>query len=106
MILVAAAVLLVCVGATLMTQAQDKPIPTARYEYTMMKWDGPDKVQLFYPNKFEYFRVFEQGNKLPKNAHDEEYCVALVINKLAKDGWEPIQLHATRVLFRRALGAQ
>lgn len=98
-----AVALFICLGATFMLHAQDKTVQPARYEYTLMKWDGPDKVQLFYPNKFEYFRVFDQGNKLPKNAHDEEYCVALVINKLAKDGWEPIQLHATRVLFRRTL---
>lgn len=94
---------LLCAGAAFMMKAQDKPVVAQRYEYTLLKWDGPDKCQLFYPNKFEYYRVFEKGIKLPKNAHDEEFCVNYVINNLAKDGWEPIQLHATRVLFRRAV---
>jgi hypothetical protein len=96
---------LLCAGAAFMMKAQDKPLGTAAptYEYTLMKWDGPDKIQLFYPDKFEFYRVFEKGIKLPKNAHDEEFCVDWVINNLAKEGWEPVQLHATRVLFRRPL---
>jgi hypothetical protein len=81
--------------------AQEKPAP--RFEYALMKYDGPDRIQIFYPDRFEYTRLFQQGHKLPKDARDEEYCVAIVINNMAKDGWLPIQLHATRVLFQRPL---
>lgn len=93
-------IVVLSIGGSLLLRAQEKP-GRQLYEYALLKWDGPDKVQVFYPDKFDYFRVFEKGNTLPKNAHDEEYCVNLVVNNLAKDGWEPIQLHATRVMLRR-----
>jgi hypothetical protein len=72
-----------------------------RFEYVLMKYDGPDRIQLFYPDRFVARRLFQEGHKLPKDARDEEFCVAIVINELARDGWLPIQLHATRVLFQR-----
>jgi hypothetical protein len=81
--------------------AQEKP--AQRFEYALLKWDGPDRIQIFYPDRFESTRLFQQGYQLPKGARDEEYCVNIVINNMAKDGWVPIQLHATRVLFQRPL---
>ncbi len=92
--------LILCLTGSMLLHAQDKT-SRQQYEYALIKWDGPDKIQVFYPDKFDYYRVFEKGNVLPKNAHDEEFCVNLAINTLAKDGWEAIQLHATRVLLRR-----
>ncbi len=102
--LVAITVVILAVWAegTRFLHAQDKPVHQ-RYEYALLKWDGPDRIQIFYPDKFDSFRVFEKGNVLPKNAHDEEFCVNLVVNDLAREGWEPIQLHATRVMLRRAV---
>jgi hypothetical protein len=72
-----------------------------RFEYTLLKYDGPDRIQLFFPDRFVARRIFQEGHKLPQGARDEEFCVAFVINEMAKDGWLPIQLHATRVLFQR-----
>jgi hypothetical protein len=97
------AALTVCLVGTMLVRAQDRP-SHQQFEYAMVKWDGPDKIQIFYPDRFENFRVFEKGNVLPKNAHDEEYCVNLVINNLAKEGWQAIQLHSTRVLLQRTVG--
>ena len=87
-------------GRGVWVAAQDK-LSAQKYEYALLKYDGPDKIQIFYPDRFEFMRLFEKGHKLPKDAHDEEFCVATAVNTMAKDGWEPIQLHATRVLFRR-----
>ena len=64
-----AALVLGLVGAKLL-HAQEKPT-RQQYEYALLKWDGPDKIQVFYPDRFEFYRVFEKGNVLPKNAHDE-----------------------------------
>lgn len=46
-------------------------------------------------------RLFKTGVELPKDIHDEEFCLAWAANKLAQDGWEPVNLNATRVLMRR-----
>lgn len=87
-------------AATLLLHAQ--PSFTAqRYEVAIIKWDGPDKIQLITPQKSEFLRVFKTGAQLPPDIHDEEFCVAWAANKLAREGWEPVNLNATRLLMRR-----
>ena len=87
-------------GLTMLSKAQ-APGVTARYEVAMIKWDGPDKIQLITPNKAEFVRVFKSGVGLPADIHDEEFCLNWAANKLAQDGWEPVALNATRILMRR-----
>jgi hypothetical protein len=82
-------------------KAQDKPVSTQAWEYGMVKWDGPDKIQIITPEKTECLRVFKTGAVLPPEIHDEEFCVVWALNRVAKDGWEPITLHATRILIKR-----
>lgn len=83
------------------TQAQGS-IP--RYECAIIKWDGPDKIQFIMPDRAEMVHVFKQpGVSLPKDIHDEEFCVAWACNKLGQEGWKPMELHATRVLLCRPL---
>ena len=83
--------------------AQDKPVTAQTYEYGMIKWDGPDKVQIITPEKTEYIRVFKSGVTLPDNIHDEEFCDMWAMNRVAKDGWESVMVHATRILIRRQI---
>lgn len=67
----------------------------------MIKWDGPDKLQLITPQKSEAIRLFKTGVQLPPDIHDEEFCLTWAANKLAQEGWEPVNLNATRILLRR-----
>jgi hypothetical protein len=90
----------ILIGAAL---AQDKHVNAQSYEYGMIKWDGPDKIQIITPEKTEYIRVFKTGVKLPENIHDEEFCDVWAMNRVAKDGWEAVMVHATRILIRRPL---
>jgi hypothetical protein len=89
--------------ALLARAADDRPAAPPRYEYGMIKWDGPDKIQFITPEKTEQLRAFKSGAKLPPDTHDEEYCVTWAVNRMAAEGWEPVALHATRVMIRRQL---
>jgi len=75
--------------------------PGEYYEYAMIKWDGPDKLAIIYPDRAELIRVFKQS-KLPSDINEEEFCLTWGANKLAKEGWEPINLDSRRILFRKA----
>src|SRR5262245_19019397 len=72
-----------------------------RWEYAMVKWDGPDKMQYITPGKFEYVRMYDQGLARPKDAQEEEFCLTMAVNKMAQEGWDPINLDSRRILFRR-----
>jgi hypothetical protein len=88
-------------GSGTTSPAQDKTNAPASFEYGMIKWDGPDKVQIITPEHCEYIRVFKTGVKLLDDIHDEEFCDMWAMNHVAKDGWEPITIHATRIMMRR-----
>jgi hypothetical protein len=91
--------LVVSVGATLYVRAQDKP--AARYEYAILKWDGPDRLFYNLPYKFEIVHLSKTGVIVPRDAQEEEYCLVAGCNRLAKDGWEAVNLNSRRVLLRR-----
>jgi hypothetical protein len=76
-------------------------VSAAEYEYAMIKWDGPDKLALIYPDRAEVVRVFKLA-KLPADISEEEFCLTWGANRLAKEGWEPINLNSRRILFRKA----
>ena len=79
--------------------AQDK---TAKYEYAIVKWDGPDRLYYNLPNdEFKIVHLEQDGVKIPKEADNEQYCLSIAANRMAKDGWEPINLDSRRILFRR-----
>ena len=95
---------LLLITATLLTapmsQAEDKPAATQKYDFAMVKWDGPDRIQYILPDKFEVVRL---GKKFPKpeGAQDEEYYLTMAANELAKQGWEAIAIDSRRILLRR-----
>ena len=100
-LLIVTAVLGVALVCTLRPgRAQDKPMP--KYEYAIVKWDGPDRLYYNLPDKFEMVHITKSGVKIPGEAQEEEYCLAYAANKMASDGWEPVNLDSRRLVFRRA----
>jgi hypothetical protein len=86
------------VAASLMGQEKTRP---ARFEYAIVKWDGPDRLYWNLPNKFEITHLEKQGIPVPKDAENEEFCLTAASNIMAKDGWEPVNLNSRRILYRR-----
>ena len=81
--------------------AQNQSHPP-KYEYAVVKWDGPDRLYYNLPDKFEMVHINKAGATIPGDAQNEEWCLAYAANKMATDGWEPINLDSRRILFRRA----
>ena len=81
--------------------AQDKG-PNGKYEYAIVKWDGPDRLFYNLPDKFEMVHIAKLGVKIPGDAQEEEWCLAYASNKMAAEGWEPVNLDSRRIVFRRA----
>jgi hypothetical protein len=91
-----------CLAAPTLVPAEPAPATAvAKYEYAIVKWDGPDRLYYNLPDKFELVHLKEIGVTIPKEANEEEYCLSLAANKMAKEGWEPINLNSRRILFRR-----
>jgi len=82
--------------------AQDKG-SAPKYEYAVVKWDGPDRLYYNLPDKFELVHLSQTGVVIPKEAQNEEFCLAYAANKMARDGWETITLDSRRIVVRRAL---
>ena len=97
------AALVVWLGASLLGKAQEKASPQ-HFEFAVIKWDGNDKVCVNLPNRSEIAHVYELcSTRTPKEMQEEEFCLAFMANKLAKDGWEVAAFDSRRLVFRRAL---
>ncbi len=94
------AVAFACLGAVWLIKAQPTQTAVARFECAMIKWDGPDKLAIIYPDRAEVVRVFKSA-KLSADVSEEEFCLTWGANKLVKEGWEPVNLNSRRILFRR-----
>jgi hypothetical protein len=81
--------------------SQEKSAP-GKYDYAVVKWDGPDRLYYNLPDKFELVYLSKTGVEVPKGAQAEEWCLAYAANKMAKEGWEAVNLNSRRILFRRA----
>jgi len=91
-------------GASLFGTAQEKA--SARHlEYAVIKWDGNDKVCVNLPGKSDIQHVFDlSGSRTPRDMQDEEFCLAWMANKMAKEGWEVTAFDSRRLVFRRSAG--
>lgn len=98
-------IIVLLAGALLLNRhivnAQNKP-DQPRYEYATVKWDGPDRLFYNLPDKFDLVHLEKLGVKIPNDAQAEEWCLAYAANKMAADGWEPVNLDSRRILLRRA----
>jgi hypothetical protein len=93
--------LAVWLGTSLFSTAQEKA-SALRREYAVIKWDGSDKVCVNLPGKSEILHVYElAGSRTPKEMQEEEFCLAWMANKMAKDGWEVVALDSRRLVFSR-----
>ena len=99
-LLIAPFLLLAMVWVVVPGKAQDKS--PAKYEYAVLKWDGPDRLFYNMPDHFELVHLEKKGIKIPADAQNEEWCLAYGANQLSHEGWEPINLDSRRLLLRRA----
>ena len=102
-LVVGAIAVAVCLGTSLFSTAQER-IAAQRYEIAVIKWDGTDKVCVNLPDKSEIQHVFTMSTtRTPKEMQDEEFCLAWMANKMAKEGWDVVTLDSRRLVFRRAV---
>jgi len=91
-----AATVLACVSV----RSADKT-ETGKYEFAIVKWDGPDRLYYNMPDKFELVHLRTQRINIPRDAQEEEWCLTYAANQLAKEGWETVTLDSRRILLRR-----
>ena len=96
----AASIILLLLCGVLSAAAQGAA--SQKYEFAIIKWDGPDRIQYILPDKFEVARL---GKRFPRpdGAQEEEYYLAMATNELAKQGWEAVAFDSRRILLRRSI---
>src|SRR5262245_507971 len=100
--LVVLAVLAIAVFCSTHPGSAQNKAANAKYEYAIVKWDGPDRLFYNLPDKFELVHLGKSGAKVPGDAQAEEWRLVYAANQMAADGWEPVTLDSRRMVFRRA----
>lgn len=72
------------------TRAVDSPAPTAiTYEYVTIRWGGRDNTHVIRPNgEVEFVGGQLKSFKKPDRADDRSFFMNIVMNGLAREGWE------------------
>jgi hypothetical protein len=101
-LLLALPALVLIAALTHSSVAQAPAVPAGpRWEYGILKWDGPDRIYYNLPGKFEMVHLRNQGVDAPKHAQEEEFYLAWAANQVATEGWEVVNLDSRRLLLRR-----
>ena len=88
---------LVCIPAVA-AEGDGEP---SQCEYAIVKWDAPDRIYYNLPDSFELVHLRQIGVEIPKDAQDEQWCLAWAANDMAAKGWEAVNLNSRRILMRR-----
>jgi hypothetical protein len=75
---------------SLQTIAADSPAPpSVTYEYITIRWAGRDNTHVIRPNgEVEFMGVQLKNFKKPDRADDRSFYMNIVMNGLARQGWE------------------
>ncbi len=93
--------IILVLALTQSSTAQAPAAPGARWEYGILKWDGPDRIYYNLPGKFEMVHLRDKGIDLPKNAQEEEFYLTWAANEMAASGWDVVNIDSRRLLIRR-----
>src|SRR6476659_2429093 len=67
-------IVVVFIGVQFVPKAAQPSASSHNWECAMIKWDGPDKLAIIYPDHAEMVRVFK-STKLPPDMTEEEFCL-------------------------------
>lgn len=98
---------LLCVGLLLIGSSLVQPLAAAADEgtagYAMIQWWGNTKTQVVFPDgHVETLDGLLPGVMVPASANERAYIMTLLINKLAKEGYEYVGMASgEEILMRR-----
>lgn len=79
-------------------------VPTApRYEYATIRWDGKDNTHIIRPGgQVEHVGAELSKAKRPERTDERAFYMNLVMNGLAKEGYEFAGMTGDEIVMKRA----
>ena len=73
-----------------------------QYEYTTIRWGGRDNTHVILPNGQVDFAGPQLKNiARPDHVDDRSFYMNIVMNGLARDGWETVAMTSDDIIMRR-----
>jgi hypothetical protein len=84
--------------------AVDSPAPApAAYEYVTIRWGGRDNTHVIRPNgEVEFVGAQLKNFKKPDRADERSFFMNIVMNGLAREGWELAAMTPDDYVMKRA----
>jgi hypothetical protein len=85
--------------------AADSPAPAVgTYEYITIRWAGRDNTHVIRPNgEVEFVGAQLKNFKRPDRADDRSFYMNVVMNGLAREGWELAAMTPDDYVMKRAV---
>jgi len=82
-------------------RAADSP-SLGHYEYTTIRWAGRENTHVIRPNgQVEFVGSQLKNFNRPDRVDDRSFYMNIVMNGLAKDGWEMVEMTSDDIIMRR-----
>ena len=88
-------------AALIATHAASEPTMTP-YEYATIRWGGPKNMHVVRPDgKVQFFGSQFDRIRPPEGCNENSYYMNLVLNILAKEGYETAAMTDEQIVVRR-----
>ena len=96
------AILILVVGAVVLTLRAADTHPESHYEYATIRWGGRENTHVIRPGgQVEFLGAQLKNFKRIDRADERSLCMNIVMNGLAQEGWEIAAMTADDIVMRR-----
>jgi hypothetical protein len=82
-----------------------EPARAGTFEYVTVRWGGRDNTHVIRPNgEVEFVGSQLRNYKRPDRADDRSFYMNVVVNGLARQGWEVSAMTPDDIIMRRPTG--
>jgi hypothetical protein len=105
LILIATIFLIALTASLSRLHAADTEVQTLqRYEYATIRWDGRDNTHIIRPNgEVEHLGAKLTKIQKPSRTDDRSFYMNIVMNSLAKEGYEFVGISNDDIVMKRAV---
>ena len=95
--------LLILTSVATLSASDSPPSDSPTYEYITIRWGGRDNTHIIRPNgEVEFVGSQLKNFKKPDRADDRSFYMNIVMNGLAREGWELAAMTSDDYVMKRA----
>ena len=95
--------IIVSIAIVMCTSHAQEKVPVMGYDYATIRWGGRDNTHVIRPGgQVEFLGNQLKNFKRPERTDDRSFYMNVVLNGMAREGWELVGMTSDEMVLRRA----